>query len=128
MRIVISGATGFLGRHTCRQLAAAGHELLCLSRGGALPAGLPPWTGGALPLVIARLRAVLPAAVPVALIGFLESIAIAKALGAQHGYESQPTTELRAVGLANLAGSLFGAFPVAGSFSRSAVASSAISS
>jgi len=45
MRIVISGATGFLGRHTCRQLAAAGHELLCLSRGGALPAGLP--TGAA---------------------------------------------------------------------------------
>ena len=45
MRIVISGATGFLGRHTCRQLAAAGHELLCLSRGGALPAGLPAGAG-----------------------------------------------------------------------------------
>ena len=42
MRIVITGATGFLGRHTARQLAGTGHSLLCLSRSGTLPAGLPP--------------------------------------------------------------------------------------
>ncbi len=41
MRIVLSGATGFLGRHAARELLAAGHSLCCLSRGGGLPHGLP---------------------------------------------------------------------------------------
>ncbi len=33
MRIAITGATGFVGRHLARALAARGHELLLISRG-----------------------------------------------------------------------------------------------
>ncbi len=32
MRYLVTGATGFLGRHTATQLADAGHEVLCLAR------------------------------------------------------------------------------------------------
>ncbi len=38
MRIVITGATGFLGRHIVHQLSEA-HDLVCLSRGGTAPDG-----------------------------------------------------------------------------------------
>ena len=36
-RIVMTGATGFIGQHLTRRLAAAGHELGCLIRGGSSP-------------------------------------------------------------------------------------------
>ena len=58
---------------------------------------------------------------PIALIAFLESFAIAKAFASKEGYEVDPKTELVALGLSNLVGSFFQSMPVAGSFSRSAV-------
>jgi dihydroflavonol-4-reductase len=39
MKIAITGATGFLGRHVVSQLAPA-HELCCISRSGKAPEGL----------------------------------------------------------------------------------------
>jgi nucleoside-diphosphate-sugar epimerase len=36
-RIVITGATGFIGQHLTRRLAAAGHALCCLMRDGSTP-------------------------------------------------------------------------------------------
>lgn len=42
MKCLVSGATGFIGRHLCRQLLDGGHELVALSRSGAALAGGTP--------------------------------------------------------------------------------------
>ena len=52
---------------------------------------------------------------------FIEDVSIAKALGRQNKYNVDASQELYAVGIGNLFGSLFGGYPVTGSFSRSAV-------
>lgn len=59
--------------------------------------------------------------ISIALIGFMESIAIAKQLASIHKYEVDASKELIGLGMANLLGSAFNAYPSAGSFSRSAV-------
>lgn len=84
-----------------------------------VPNGLPAAT---LPAVSGSdIRALLPAAVAIALVAYLEGIAVAKALAAKSRQQVSPNGELIAVGAANAAAGLFQAFPVAGGFSRSAV-------
>jgi len=51
----------------------------------------------------------------------MESISIAKALASKHQYKLVPGQELLALGAANVVGACFSAYPVTGSFSRSAV-------
>jgi len=63
----------------------------------------------------------LPTAVSASLIGYMESIAVAKSLAAKHHADVHPSQELVALGLANAVGGLCSAYPIAGSFSRSAV-------
>ncbi|BGP38822.1 Sulfate permease 2 [Rhodotorula kratochvilovae] len=59
---------------------------------------------------------------PVAtIILLLEHIAIAKSFGRINGYKIDPNQELIAIGTSNLVGTLFGAYPATGSFSRSAI-------
>ena len=86
---------------------------------GAIPPGLP-----ALELPELDLR-VLPQLISYALIisllGFMEAVSVAKAMAAQTGQRLDPNKELIGQGMGNIAGSLSGGFPVAGSFSRSAV-------
>jgi len=56
------------------------------------------------------------------LVGFMESIAVAKAIQARHkNYQVRSNQELIGLGLANLGGALFQAFPTTGGFSRTAV-------
>jgi MFS superfamily sulfate permease-like transporter len=55
------------------------------------------------------------------LVGFMESISISKALARRHGYRVNVTQEIFAMGMANLIGGMFSAYPATGSFSRSAV-------
>ncbi|KAK9809119.1 hypothetical protein WJX72_009585 [[Myrmecia] bisecta] len=62
-------------------------------------------------------------AIIVCLIDLLESISIAKAMAIKHNYKLNPTQELRALGVANLAGSFFNCYTTTGSFSRTAVTS-----
>ncbi|KAI7753594.1 hypothetical protein M8C21_021428, partial [Ambrosia artemisiifolia] len=50
-----------------------------------------------------------------------ESVGIAKALAAKNGYELDSNQELFGLGVANIFGSFFSAYPATGSFSRSAV-------
>ncbi|KAF5357804.1 hypothetical protein D9756_001866 [Leucocoprinus leucothites] len=57
------------------------------------------------------------------IISFLEHIAISKTLGRRNGYKINPNQELIAMGVANVAGSCFGALPSTGSFCRSALSS-----
>jgi len=60
-------------------------------------------------------------ALSVALLAFMEAIAIGRAVASQHGYTIKPGQELLALGGSNLAAALVGAYPVAGGFSRTAV-------
>jgi sulfate permease, SulP family len=86
---------------------------------GAVPAGLPR---PALPVLDpSALLALLPVALAIALVGFMESIAVAKVYATRHKYRVDPNQELVALGAANLAGSVFLAFPTTGGFSRTAV-------
>ena len=90
-----------------------------VSRVGAVPQGLP---GRALPaLDMAALEALLPVALTISLVGFMESISVAKNFARQGGYEVDADQELKGLGLANIAGAFFQAYPVTGGFSRTAV-------
>lgn len=63
----------------------------------------------------------LPFAVIISLLGFMEAIAIAKAMAAKTGQKLDPNQELIGQGLANIVGSFGQSYAVSGSFSRSAV-------
>lgn len=62
----------------------------------------------------------MPAAI-IALIGYVESIAVARKLAERGGYAVDASQELVAFGFANMVGSVTSAYPVAGGFGRSAV-------
>ena len=86
---------------------------------GAIPRGLP---GFSLPDVDGHTAlTLLPSAVIIALLGFMEAISIAKAMAAKTGQRIDPNQELIGQGLANMVGAIGQSYPVAGSFSRSAV-------
>ncbi|XP_038140683.1 sodium-independent sulfate anion transporter [Cyprinodon tularosa] len=55
------------------------------------------------------------------LMGLLESIAIAKAFASQNNYRIDANQELLAIGVTNIMGSFVSAYPVTGSFGRTAV-------
>ena len=62
-----------------------------------------------------------PYAIIISLLGFMEAISIAKAMAAKTGQRLDPNQELIGQGLANMIGCLGKSYPVSGSFSRSAV-------
>jgi SulP family sulfate permease len=86
---------------------------------GTLPRGLPE-LGIALP-DLEVVGALLPAAALIALVGYVESVSIAKTLANRHRETIDPNQELIAVGGANLAAAFSGGMPVAGGFSRTMV-------
>jgi sulfate permease, SulP family len=86
---------------------------------GAVPEGLPVLSLPSFDL--AALKALFPAALAIALVGFMESIAVAKRYARENRYEVDANRELVGLGLANLVGSLSQAYPVTGGFSRTAV-------
>ncbi len=63
----------------------------------------------------------LPTALVITLVGFMESIAVAKVYARRHRYEVHANTELVGLGAANVAAGVFGGYPVTGGFSRTAV-------
>jgi MFS superfamily sulfate permease-like transporter len=86
---------------------------------GHIPKGLPEF---ALPSVDSHAAvSLMPSAVIIALLGFMEAISIAKAMAAKTGQRIDPNQELMGQGLSNIIGSAAQSYPVAGSFSRSAV-------
>jgi sulfate permease, SulP family len=86
---------------------------------GDVPRGLPGLS--APPLDLEAMRVLVPAALAVAFVGYVESISVAKAIAAREGYRVDADAELRALGLANVSAAFSSGFPVAGSFSRTAV-------
>ncbi|MBK8968890.1 MAG: solute carrier family 26 protein [Saprospiraceae bacterium] len=87
---------------------------------GEVPAGLP---GFSLPAFdLSTWRALLPAALTISLVGFMESFAVAKAIQTKHkNYQVQANQELVGLGLANFGAAFFQGYPVTGGFSRTAV-------
>jgi sulfate transporter 4 len=94
---------------------------------GPIPRGLPRWTIHQWwprdDDSVAALVQFLPTIFSIVLVGFMESIAIAKSLAARNGGGNvvDANAELYGLGMANLAGGALHGYPIAGSFSRSAV-------
>ncbi|MEU2003321.1 SulP family inorganic anion transporter [Rhodococcus sp. NPDC019627] len=87
---------------------------------GALPAGLPlPSFGGVDWGDVGKL--VGPAA-GIALIAFADTGVLSRTFAARRGDDVNGSTEMKAVGVANIAGGLFGGFPISASGSRTPVA------
>jgi SulP family sulfate permease len=57
----------------------------------------------------------------ITMVGFMESIAVAKVYARRNRYEVDPNQDLVGLGAANVASGLFGGYPVTGGFSRTAV-------
>ncbi|ETD33682.1 transporter [Williamsia sp. D3] len=87
---------------------------------GALPDGMPlPSFGGVDWSDVVEL--VGPAA-GIALIAFADTGVLSRTFAARHGEEVNGSTEMKAIGVANIAGGLFSGFPISASGSRTPVA------
>ncbi|KAB5544227.1 hypothetical protein DKX38_012339 [Salix brachista] len=86
---------------------------------GEIPQGLPSFS---IPKKFEYARSLIPTAMLITGVAILESVGIAKALAAKNGYELDSSQELFGLGLANILGSIFSAYPSTGGVSgRSAV-------
>lgn len=85
-----------------------------------VPGGFPPFS---LPMFsMDAVIDLLPIALTISLVSYMESYAVAKAIQAKHKtYNIDPNQELIALGAANIGGSFFQTFPTTGGFSRTAV-------
>lgn len=85
-----------------------------------IPSSLPSFT---IPeMNYSTIQLLFPMALTIALVSFMESIAVAKAIQRKHrNYKVIPNQELVSLGLANVIGSLFQSYPTTGGFSRTAV-------
>jgi SulP family sulfate permease len=95
-------------------LSAAGVRIV-----GEIPAGLPPF---ALPGLDPTLwLELLPAAVLISLVGFVDSVSVGQTLAAKRRQRIVANQELVGLGAANIAASVSGGYPVTGGFARSVV-------
>ena len=85
-----------------------------------IPVGLPSFS---IPIFDFQLiKQLMPIALTLVLVGYLELISIGKTLEVkQDEYRLRPNQELIALGLSNMVGSFFKAYPSSSSFSRSAI-------
>ncbi|HOP06557.1 MAG TPA: SulP family inorganic anion transporter [candidate division Zixibacteria bacterium] len=86
---------------------------------GKIPEGLPSFKIPSFDFSVAL--GLLPMAMIISLLGFMEAISIAKAMAAKTGQRLDANQELIGQGLANIIGSFSRSYAVSGSFSRSAV-------
>lgn len=86
---------------------------------GTIPQGLPPLTFP--PLGIDTVSVLIVPAMLISLIGFLESVSVAKSLASKRRQSIEANGELKGLGAANIGAALTGGFPVTGGFSRSMV-------
>ncbi len=86
---------------------------------GDVPPGLPPLTMPSLDLTVWQM--LLPTALAISFVGFMESISVAKSLASKKRQRVDSNQELVALGAANLGAALTGGYPVTGGFSRSVV-------
>ena len=85
-----------------------------------IPSGLPSFSFPVFDLD--QIKELLPIALTLVMVGYLETISIGKSLEAkQDEYRVRQNQELIALGLSNIFGSFFKAYPSTSSFSRSAI-------
>ncbi|EKO3773568.1 sulfate permease [Vibrio metschnikovii] len=86
---------------------------------GAIPTGLPSFV---MPVFEINLMVqLLPAALLISVVGFVESASVGQTLAAKRRQRIEPNQELIALGGANIASAIQGGFPVTGGLSRSVV-------
>ncbi|WP_052050775.1 SulP family inorganic anion transporter [Leptolyngbya sp. KIOST-1] len=86
---------------------------------GDIPRGLPPLTYP--PVDLTLWQRLLPTALTISFVGFMESIAVAKSLASKRRQRIDANQELIGLGAANLGAAFTGGYPVTGGFSRSIV-------
>ena len=86
---------------------------------GDVPAGLPPITLPVFDFDVWQL--LLPTALAISFVGFMESISVAKSLASKRRQKVDADQELVALGAANIGATFTGGYPVTGGFSRSVV-------
>jgi SulP family sulfate permease len=86
---------------------------------GTIPSGLPSFRLPAFSLD--AVLQLMSAALVIALVAFMESISMAKAMAGKTKQRVDPNQELIGQGLANIGGSFFQAYPASGSFTGSAI-------
>ncbi len=86
---------------------------------GNVPQGLPPLTTPTFDLSTWRL--LLPTALAISFVGYMESISVAKSLASKRRQKVDANQELIALGVANLGAAFTGGYPVTGGLSRSLV-------
>ncbi|BCE01555.1 SulP family inorganic anion transporter [Marinicellulosiphila megalodicopiae] len=83
-----------------------------------IPTGLPAFT---VPIFSwDQIISLLPFAITISLIGFMESYSVAQKFAIKNKYDLNPNQDLIGLGLANIVGSFFKIFPVTGGFGRTA--------
>jgi SulP family sulfate permease len=86
---------------------------------GTIPQGLPPITPPAIqPNAV---QSLLPAALAISFVGFMEAYAVGKFLASKRGQKVDANQEFIALGAANIAAAFTGGYPVTGGLSRSVV-------
>lgn len=92
-------------------------------RGVAIVGDVPSGIGnmGLPSFNLEAIKALMLPAIFISIIGYVESISVGRTLAAKRQEKIVPNQELIALGGANVASGLFGAFPVTGGFSRSVV-------
>ena len=86
---------------------------------GSIPEGLPSF---AIPsFTFAIWRELLPAAILISLVGYVETVSVAQTLASKRRQRIDPNQELIALGISNVGSGISGGFPVTGGFARSVV-------
>jgi len=87
---------------------------------GDVPKGLPKLT---IPesFDYSMVKSLLPSALAIVFVGFMESIAISKKMAARERYQINSNYEFRGLAFSNIISGLFSGYPVTGGFSRTAV-------
>src|SRR5690606_28085552 len=99
-------------------LASSGVAVVGLVPDGLPRLAVPAWD-------LETLRRLLPGALTIALVAFMEAISVSTKVAEGRGERISANREFVALGLANVAAGLFRGYPVAGGFSRTAVAADA---
>jgi SulP family sulfate permease len=88
---------------------------------GSVPRGLPEFKLPAVREHLALMLQLIPAAIVISMLGFMEAISIAKAMAARTRQKLDANQELVGQGMANIVGCCAHGYACSGSFSRSAV-------
>ena len=86
---------------------------------GLVPEGLPAFKFPE--IEFSKVSKILPLAMTLSLIAFMEAISVAKAIEERKDYTINPNQELIALGASNIVGSVFQSYSVSGGLSRTAV-------